>query len=64
MASRVPPAVTRMVSPGEVLCRRELQGGENGLGDGFDVGEAAGAGHAAGEIAAAGLDDDHAAGFE
>ena len=50
-----------MVSPAEVLCERGLQGGQDGLGDGFDIGEAAGAGHAAGEVAAAGLDDGDAA---
>ena len=50
---------------GEVLLSAaSCEGGENRLGDGFDVGEAAGAGHAAGEIAAAGLDDGDAAGFE
>ena len=59
MASRVPPAVMRTVWP----VRSAVRGAGvfdsfEGCGDdGGDLGEAAGAGHSAGEVAAAGFDD-------
>ena len=44
---------------GEIVATAE--GVEHGVGDGFGFGHAAGADHAAGELAGAGLDDAHAA---
>ena len=59
MSSQVGPAVTSTVWPGEIVAQAEHLA--NFSGDGFGGSEAAGAGHAAGEITFVRIDHIHAA---